>query len=88
MSVIEQMYNGKLYLAENACPDSPEYQKAVSDYVVARDMLMGSLEGRQRQVLEDLIAAEAKETDLLCLEYFRQGMRIGAKLQRELLELD
>ena len=88
MNAIEQLYYGKIYAEEWVCPKTAEYRKAVSDYVVARDMLMGSLEGRQRQVLEDLIAAEARETDQLCLELFRQGMILGAKLQRELLELE
>ena len=86
MSVIDDIYSGRLYPAEQVKPDSPEFLERS----LAAEKLYVSLEGvldrERRGVLEEYRSAAATVTDLYNLAFFRAGVKLGVRLVLEALD--
>ena len=85
MSLIEDIYNGEYYPAEQVKPDS----EAFFEHTARAEELCGQLErlltAQQREALETYEDEAAIVTDLYNLEFFRSGIRFGIRLILEAL---
>ena len=84
MSAIEDIYNGQFNFAEKIKPMTEAYREARLETVKLSDQLEKMLSPNQRTVLGAYLSAHAIVSDEMQKESFRQGMILGAKLEREL----
>ena len=85
MSIIQEMFSGSLFPAENNKPSSPEYAAAREASLKLALEMNNHLDKEQRDLWDRYIDALTCEQGLCYAETFRQGMVIGARLIVELL---
>ena len=84
MSVLKQLYNGKIYPAENNVPDTEEYCKESMIAERIEEKFKAGLTEEQHELFEQYMSATAKVDKLIQEEVFRQGFVMGATLQKEI----
>ncbi len=84
MSVLKELYNGRIYPAENNVPDTEEYHKASNEMDCIGEKLEVELTKEQNELFEQFMSASAKVDKLIQEEVFRQGFVMGATLQEEI----
>lgn len=86
MSVIEDIYNGSIYPAEQIKPDSEAFLLHVQNEKELSRKLYDFLTEEQRGVLDEYQSETAIVADLYNLEYYRAGVKFGVELFLEALE--
>ena len=84
MSAIEDLYNGKVYIAESATPDTEQYRTGQEQMARLAEELRTELPATLLEKFEAYCRAYAVVSGEVHQECFRQGMTLGAKLEREL----
>jgi hypothetical protein len=84
VSIIEDIYQGNWYPAEQIMPSGEQYRRQKQLACAIFDHLNGQLSKSQQKLLDDYLGAAADAEGYVYMEYFRQGVLFGAHLQREL----
>lgn len=85
MSIIEDLYNGAVYPAEQVRPRSPAFRAHRQEARRLWEQVEQSLTPEQRTLMDAYRDEEAVVLDLYDLEYFRAGIRFAVKLMAEAL---
>lgn len=80
MSIIEQIYNGNYYPAEDITPDSDAFHEHSKATEALALQLQSFLTEMQIQVLDEYKTESALVTDLYNLEYYRTGVEFGVRV--------
>ena len=84
--ILEQIYNGEIYPAEQIVPHSAAYQEAVERYNQHCDDFLKQLDDRGGTLKQafDRLLDEAAATDAFeCYDHFECGFLMGAQLMLE-----
>lgn len=84
MSFLKQLYNGKIYPAQNNVPDTEEYRKESLETDRIEKKLTADMTEEQHELFEQYMSATAKVDKLIQEEVFRQGLVMGAAMQKEI----
>lgn len=84
MSVLKELYNGRIYPAENNVPDTEEYRKATTQAEEFGERLTTEMSDRQIELFEQYMSATGIVDKLIQEEVFRQGFVMGATLRKEI----
>lgn len=84
--IVDALYNGNLYPAEDCVPQSEEYRRAVKEHANCEALLRNVLDEEREAVLDLLMGAHHTLIDQTGLAFFREGLRLGAKLALALLQ--
>ena len=87
-AIIEALYNGRIYPAEDCVPHTEEYRRATKDHTNCEALLRGCLDMEHQSVLDLLIDAHHTVIDQTGLAFFREGLQLGARLTLALLRDD
>ncbi|MCC8100999.1 MAG: hypothetical protein LIP11_01650 [Clostridiales bacterium] len=83
MKVMEALYNGLLYPAEQVVPDTPRYHEAVKAMYEIMCDFEGSLDKEIYKRIDSLLDLEAELSDIMEMEFFKYGLSLGMKLSEE-----
>lgn len=83
MSILEQLYNGKIFPAESCVPNDKLLKSAVSDMKDAEKNLQDTMSEGQKQLLTDYKDAYDVILSIQLEEFFKYGFVLGIKLQQE-----
>jgi len=86
VSVIDDIYNGELYPAEQVKPCSDAFHAHAEIVERLSERLESLLNEEQRGVLEEYKSETAMVTDLYNLEFYRAGVKLGIQLLLEALD--
>ena len=84
MSVLEDLYHGNLYPAEKIIPKTELYLESKKEAIALTEELQGLLTTEQFELFERYCNAKAIMSGEMYCESFRQGVILGAKLERDL----
>ena len=84
-SMIDKLYNGEIYPAEQVTPQYPEYREASREYGICREKVASALGNEEEERMNQL---EEKIHDYELKDTFVYGLRVGLLLILELLELE
>lgn len=84
MNVLRQIYDGDYYPSEQIVPTSLEYREKRATCNVAQDKLERALGTDNEPLLTEFLDRYADVVDLMQYEFFREGVRLGLSLAREL----
>ena len=84
MSVIEDLFHGRMYPAEQILPATELYQSSNSKADKLSQQLKEQLSPMQYEMFESYCTEKATIAEAMQCECFRQGMMLGARLWREL----
>ena len=85
-TLLEQLYRGKIYPAENIVIRTPEYkelQQKINSEKIYFNSILSSDDGKR---FEDLGDMELDRSSLYAFENFVHGFRLGARLILEILD--
>lgn len=85
-TLLEQLYRGKIYPAENIVIRTPEYkelQQKINSEKIYFNSILSSDDGKR---FEDLGDMELDRSSLYAFENFAHGFRLGARLILEILD--
>lgn len=85
MSIIDKIYNGDYYPAEEIKPDSDSFRKHSSTVQALSTQLKSILSKEQFSLFEEYMCEVALVTDLYNLEFYRAGVQFGVRLILEAL---
>ena len=80
MSIIDQIYNGGYYPAEDIKPTTDSFREHSKAAEALADRLQSFLTLEQAQVLDEYKTEAALVTDIYNLEYYRAGVEFGIRL--------
>lgn len=83
MKVMEALYDGLLYPAEQVVPDTPRYHEAVNAIHEIMCDFEGSLDKEVYKRIDSLLDLEAESSDIMEMECFKYGLSLGMKLSQE-----
>ena len=86
--ILEDLYNGIIYPAEDCVPCSEEYKRAIREHSHCEALLRGILDEEHQPVMNLLLEAHHTVVDQTGLAFFREGLRLGARLALALLQDD
>ena len=86
MSVIDDIYNGEFYPAEQVKPDSELFRLHSSNMDALAKTLSETLTEEQRGLLDAYKSEWSMVTDLYNLEFYRAGVRFGVRFLLEALD--
>lgn len=84
MSFLKQLYNRKIYPAQNNVPDTEEYRKESLETDRIEKKLTADMTEEQHELFEQYMSATAKVDKLIQEEVFRQGLVMGVAMQKEM----
>ena len=80
MSIIDQIYNGNYYPAEDVTPNSDSFREHTKAAEALAVQLQSFLTEEQAQVLDEYKTETALVTDLYNVEYYRAGVEFGVRV--------
>ena len=83
--LLEQLYNGEIYPAEQIVPENPEYRATNHRIEQEKQHLSGVLQQEDIQHLERLEALSLNAESMTCYAGFAYGFQLGAQLMQEVL---
>ncbi|MCD7762632.1 MAG: hypothetical protein LUI14_05440 [Lachnospiraceae bacterium] len=86
MSVMDSLFDGKIYPGEQIVPDNPEYDKTNREIDALMKRLEETLEKKEYDMVEELCDLLSVSEDIQNKEIFRYGMSMGMRLMREAYE--
>jgi len=84
-TLLQQLYDGELYPAENIKPKDPEYSKTHHRIADEREYFMGILAANDKERLVNLDEMYFHSAALYAYENFTYGFRLGVSLMAETL---
>lgn len=86
-SLVEQLFDGEIYAAEQFNPyESKDYKKELEEVRDAEDTFTSSLPPELHEPYEDLISARAALASSENYSHFARGFYLGAQLMKEILQ--
>ena len=86
MSLINDIYNGEYYPAEQVKPDTELFRLHSGNAAALSEKLSEALTEEQRDLLDAYKSERAVVTDLYNMEFFRAGVKLGVRLLLEALD--
>ena len=83
MEVLRQIYRGEIDFYDRA-PQNEECRQAVDELIEVSEALNATFSEEQKDLMEAFEFAHAKVADLEQEEVFCEGVRLGARLVREM----
>ena len=80
MSIIDQIYNGNYYPAEDITPNSDSFREHTKAAEALAIQLQSFLTEEQAQVLDEYKTETALVIDLYNVEYYRAGLEFGVRV--------
>ncbi|MCD7956672.1 MAG: hypothetical protein LUG93_13200 [Lachnospiraceae bacterium] len=87
MSIMDSLFNGKIYPAEQAVSSDPNYVKTNREIEKLMEKLEGKLDNEDYDLVEKVCDLLALVQDIQNKEMFRYGLSLGLRLMREAEEL-
>lgn len=84
MSILKQLFDGDYYPSEQVVPQSDEYKSKRTDCNIALTELEQALGSEDDPALTRFLDIYAEVIDLINFEFFKEGIRFGIALTREL----
>lgn len=84
MSILKQLYDGEYYPSEQILPKTQDYAEKRAIYNAAQDNLAKALGSEDDPKLTEFLDAYADVMDLMHYEFFKEGIRFGLELVKEL----
>ena len=88
MSILKQLFDGDYYPSEQITPKSQEYAEKRVACNMAQAELEKALGNDDDPTLTRFLDAYADVVDLMNYEFFKEGLRFGMELMKELQETD
>ena len=86
MSILKQIFDGDYYPSEQIIPQSEEYRYKRTACNIARAELEQALGSADDPALTRFLDIYADVVDLMNFEFFKEGIRFGIGLTKELQE--
>ena len=88
MSILKQLFDGDYYPSEQIVPNSKEYieKRTLSNAALAK--LEQALGSEDDPALTRFLDTYAEVIDLMNYEFFKEGIRFGMELKKELRDTD
>ncbi len=87
-SVINKLYDGKIFLAETVVPATDDYRAATHKASKLMDELQEALTAEENKKLEDMIDLNMEIIDMENRAIYAEGIRFGIGLMIELNRID
>lgn len=84
MSILKQLFDGDYYPSEQVVPQSDEYRSKRAACNIALTELEQALGSEDDPALTRFLDIYAEVIDLINFEFFKEGIRFGIALTREL----
>lgn len=84
MSILKQLFDGDYYPSEQVVPQSDEYKSKRTACNIALTELEQALGSEDDPALTRFLDIYAEVIDLINFEFFKEGIRFGIALTREL----
>ena len=84
MSILKQLFDGDYYPSEQVVPQSDEYKSKRIACNIALTELEQALGSEDEPALTRFLDIYAEVIDLINFEFFKEGIRFGIALTREL----
>lgn len=88
MSILKQLFDGDYYPSEQITPKSQEYAEKRAACNMAQTELEKALGNDDDPNLTKFLDAYADVVDMMNYEFFKEGIRFGMELMKELQETD
>jgi len=88
MSILKQIFDGEYYPSEQIVPKSDEYAEKRAACNAAQTELEQALGNDDDPALTKFLDAYADVIDLMNFEFFKEGIRFGMALTKELQNTD
>ncbi len=86
-SLVEQLFDGEIYAAEQFNPyESKDYKKELEEVREVEDIFTSSLPSELHESYEDLVNARAALASSENYSHFARGFYLGAQLMKEILQ--
>ncbi|MCD7818376.1 MAG: hypothetical protein LUH07_04930 [Lachnospiraceae bacterium] len=86
-SIMEDIYNGKIYPGEQIVPANAEYRTATKKVSTLMYTLEEKLDKNLYEMIEELMNLNAEINDYQQLVFFQYGLSMGLELSREADEI-
>ncbi|MCD7717233.1 MAG: hypothetical protein LUG56_08310 [Lachnospiraceae bacterium] len=86
MSIMNSLFDGKIYPGEQIVPANPEYDKTNREIDALMKKLEERLDKEEYDMVEELCDLLSVSEDIQNKEIFRYGMSMGLRLMREAYE--
>jgi len=84
-SILERLYAGEIYPAEDICVDNPEYQKFNDKLANEKERFVKTLTDNNINIFTNIEDLHYKITNLYGYEGFAQGFKLAVSLMSEAL---
>lgn len=86
-SLVEQLFDGEIYAAEQFNPyESKDYKKELEDVRKVEEIFTSSLPPELHESYEDLVNARSALASSENYSHFARGFYLGAQLMKEILQ--
>jgi hypothetical protein len=82
-SILEELYNGSVYPAEQVCPTDPEYRIVNREIGEIKQYLKGKLSEEDKQRFEELEELFCRSSSMESTDIFVCGFRLAALIMIE-----
>ncbi len=86
MSILEELYYGRLDPCESCLCRGAEYGRMTNDIIEAEDKLLKSINKTERSIYEEIIELRNLQEDLIQKEFFIYGFKLGSGILLESLQ--
>ena len=84
MTILEELYMGKISFFERRIPPSTAYTKAMKNRADVEEKLAATLNEEEKQLLEQLGNAEGDICDFIRYDTYTAAFRLGVQLMAEI----
>ena len=84
MTVLENLYNGNINLADKSIKRGSEYDRLAQVSSELEDKLRESISKQEKQIYEELFEIRFQQEDIMLTETFVEGFRLGAQIMLEI----
>ena len=86
--VLEEFFYGNIRPNEQSFRRGTDFDKAMKAFSSGEDQLTAQLEGRQKELLIQMVNAYSEIVGVTSIEHFLNGFRLGARFMLEMLADD
>lgn len=86
MSIMEELYNGKIYPSEQVLPADKGYREANRKVDQLISKLEGNLSKEDYAKMDKICDCLTDTQDIMCMEFFRLGLSMGLLLMKEAVD--
>ena len=87
MSILEKLYEGKLYPAEQIKPNDPDYRKVTDEYCDRMDAASREMPAEEFAKIEKITDLQVQSHSYEVVAHFKIGLMLGIQFSKELEEL-